>query len=95
MTSISDHTIFSSIDPSSLEPKQKRSMPFPLENMDQEIADLYQNFAKLLGRFQAAEQNPVNSTLGRKKKLKSIKYKIKTCMSLMQEISLSCSELWY
>ena len=95
MNSISDHTIFNSIDPSFLEPKQKKAMPFPLENMDQEIANLYQSFANLLGRFQAAERNPVNLSPARKRKLKSIKYKIKTCMQMMQEISNSCSELWY
>ncbi len=95
MNSISDYTIFNSVNPDALEPKEKRPMPFPLENFDEEIAFAYQKVDIILVKLQAAERNPINNTPARKRRLKSLKYKTKTCLQLLKEISTSCSELWY
>lgn len=95
MSALTDYNIFSSIDPSAMEPKEKKPMPFPLENFDEEIASVYEKTSRILAKIQAAQQNPINNTPARKRRLKSLKYKIKTCLQLMQEVSISCSELWY
>lgn len=95
MKSISDYTIFNSINPDSLTPKTKKPMPFPLENFDEEIGIAYQHIDKIFAKLAAAEQNPINNTPARKKRLKSLKYKTKTCLQLLKEVSSSCSELWF
>jgi hypothetical protein len=95
MNSISDYNIFNSVNPDTLTPKEKKPMPFPLENFDQDISNAYQLLDRILGKIQAAQQNPVNDTPARKRKLKSIKYKAKSCMQMVREISTSCADLWY
>lgn len=95
MKSISDYTIFNSVNPDALTPKEKKPMPFPLENFDEEIGICYQHLDRIVVKLQAAEQNPINQTPARKRRLKSLKYKAKTCMKLVKEISVSCSELWF
>lgn len=95
MKSIRDYTIFNSINPDALVPKAQKPMPFPLENFDQEIAVSYDKLDLILKKIQAAERNPINNTPARKRRLKSLKYKIKTAMQFVREVSVSCSELWY
>ena len=94
-SSISDYTIFNSVDPSSLAPREKKPLPFPLENFDEEIGTAYQHIDRILAKLQAAERNPINHTPARKRRLKSLKYKTKTCLTLLKDISISCSELWF
>ena len=95
MNSILDQTIFSHIDPRSITPPVKKPMPFPLENFDEEISNAYQHAALIYAKLKAASENPINNTPARKRRLKSLKYKAKTCMSFLKEISNSCSDLWY
>ena len=95
MRSISDYTIFNSVNPDSLTPKPNKPMPFPLENFDEEIGVVYQQLDRILSKLHAAEQNPVNNTPGKRSRLKSLKYKTKTCMKLIKEVSSSCSDLWF
>lgn len=95
MKSISDYTIFNTVNPDTLEPRAKKPMPFPLENFDQEIGFAYEKVNNILIKLEAAESNPINKTPARKRRLKSLKYKIKTCLQLIREVSISCSELWY
>lgn len=95
MKSPKDYTIFNSINPDALVPKAQKPLPFPLENFDQEIGTTYEKLDLVLKKIQAAEQNPINNTPARKRRLKSLKYKIKTAMQLVREVSVSCSELWY
>mgnify|MGYP001551486849 CR=1 FL=1 len=95
MNSIKDHTIFNSINPDTLVPKSKKPLPFPLENFDQELADVYFQVDRILIKLRAAEQNPVNQTKARLKRVSSLKYKTKTVLKLLKDISNSCQELWY
>ena len=95
MKSILDYTIFNSVNPDSLTPNAKKQMPFPLENFDEEIGIAYQHTDRIFAKLQAAERNPINNTPAKKRRLKSLKYKTKTCLQLLREISVSCSELWF
>lgn len=95
MKSIHDYNIFNSINPDSMVPQPKKSLPFPLENFDEDIANCYNNVEQMLVKLEASKQNPINDTPARKRRLKSLVYKVKTCKSLLKEISISCSELWY
>ena len=95
MKSILDYTIFNSVNPDCLTPNVKKPMPFPLENFDEEIGIVYQHLDRIFIKLEAAAINPINKTPARQKRLKSLKYKAKTCMNLIKEISVSCSELWF
>lgn len=95
MNSIKDYTIFNSVNPDSLTPAAKKPMPFPLENFDEEIGNVYHQLDRIASKLDAAERNPINKTPARSKRLKSLKYKTNTCMKLIKEISDSCSELWF
>ena len=95
MKSIHDYNIFNSINPNSLVPQAKKQLPFPLENFDEDVANCYDQVQQILTKLEAAKQNPINHTPARKRRLKSLIYKAKTCKTFLKEISVSCSELWY
>jgi hypothetical protein len=95
MNSINDYTIFNSVNPDALTPKATKPLPFPLENFDQQIGVSYDNLCIVLTKLEAAEKNPVNNTPARKRRLKSLKYKTKTAMQLVREVSASVTELWF
>lgn len=86
-----DYTLSSDL----LEPKARKPMPFPLENFDEDIAIVYSKIKDISIKLNAAETNPINHTIARKKKLKSLKYKTNSCIKLIEEISNTCQQLWY
>lgn len=90
-----DSSIFNTINPDALEPRATKQLPFPLENFDQEIAITYDKLVLLLIKLQAAEKNPANHTPAKKRRLKSLKYKIKTSIDLVREVSTSFTQLWF
>lgn len=95
MNSFKDHTIFNSINPDALVPKARKPLPFPLENFDQELAEIYFQVDRIFTKLVAAKENPINKTKARLKRISSLKYKTKTVLNLLKEISQSCQELWY
>lgn len=70
-------------------------MPFPLENFEEELSNIYAQLDRVLIKIKAAQNNPINQTPARSKRLKSLHYKAKTCSKLIKEISEKSSELWY
>lgn len=95
MNDILKQTIFNTVNPNALEPKAKRPMPFPLENFDIEVSDAYSKVSSLLAKLNAAQENPINNTPAKKKRLASLQYKTKTCLNLLKEVSKQSSELWF
>lgn len=95
MKSFQDFTVFNTINPDTMSPKAKKPMPFPLENIDAQIADAFIKMEGILTRLNVAESNPVNNTKARKRRIKSLKYKTKTCLKLIKELSAQCQELWF
>ena len=95
MKSVRDFNIFNSINPDALTSQAKKPLPFPLENFDEIVADCYNKVEQMQVKIEASKQNPINDTPARKRRLKSLLYKIKTCKSLLREVSISCAELWY
>ncbi len=95
MRSFQDYTIFNSVNPDTLTPKARKPLPFPLENFDQEISDAYAQVDKVIAKLKAAMSNPMNDTPARKRRLKALHYKAKTCAHLIREIAAECSELWF
>ena len=95
MNNFQDHTIFNSVNPDALTPTARKPLPFPLENFDSEVADVYVTVDRLYLKLQAAKTNPVNDTPAKQKRLQSLIYKVKTCMKLLKDVSYQCQELWF
>jgi len=93
--SFQDYTIFNSVNPDTLTPQTRKPMPFPLENFEQEILNVYTDMHTILTKLRAAQENPINDTSARKRRLKKLAYKTRTCLNLIKEISTECQELWY
>ena len=95
MKSFQDYALFNSVNPTSIEPKPRKAMPFPLENIDQEIADTYDLLKRLTAKLKIAQENPVTDSKAQQKRLESLQYKTKTCMKLIKEVSLQVQDLWF
>ena len=95
MKSFQDYAMFNSVNPTFTEPRPKKAMPFPLENIDQEIADTYDLLKRLTAKLKAAQENPVTNSKAKQKRLESLQYKTKTCMKLIKEVSLQVQDLWF
>jgi hypothetical protein len=95
VNSFQDFSVFNSINPDTLTPKARKPLPFPLENVDASIAEIYANLDRLLKQFVAAESNPVNDSKAKKKRINSLKYKTKACMDMVKTINDQAQELWF
>lgn len=93
MSNFKEYTIFNSVDPASLTPKQAHFAPFPLEDIDHEISTAYAEMKKIMSKFVLAKKNPTTDTPAKKRRLKSLIYKTQTILTLLQEINSSVSEL--
>jgi len=93
--SFADYTLYNTQNPDLLAPKAKKPMPFPLENIDEEIAAAYNQVNQLLLKFKAANQNPVNNTKARTSRIKSLCFKANTCLHLLKSISAQYQDLWF
>lgn len=95
MESFQSHTIFNSINTDALTPKARKPMPFPLENFENELADAYAQVDRIILKLNAALTNPVNHSPAKKRRLKALRYKTKTCAKLLKEVAAESAELWF
>ena len=86
MKSIHDFNIFNSINPDALMAQAKKPMPFPLENFDEIVADCYNKVEQMQIKLEASKQNSINNTPARKRRIKTLLYKVKTCKSILKEV---------
>jgi len=69
-------------------PHTKRLLPFPLENVEEELADIYFNMDKIRKRIEVVRRNNVTSlTVARLKHLRRMQYKINTAMSIIKHLT--------
>jgi hypothetical protein len=60
----------------------KKVLPFPLENIEEDLANVYFELDKIRKRIEVTKRNNVvNLTPARIKKLKKMQFKINTVMS--------------
>ena len=76
-------------------PKVKAPMPFPWDYVDRDIAQAFELLQRVYGKLEASTNNPINHTPARRRRIKSLKYKTKTCSDLLKQISSEVSELWF
>jgi hypothetical protein len=76
------------LGPGGFNPLPKKTLPFPLENIEEELADVYFEMDKIRKRIEVVKRNNVTSlTEPRLKKLKSMQYKINTAMALIRDLT--------
>lgn len=78
-----------------LDPKSKKRLPFPLENIEEQLADVYFALDIIRKRIEVTKRNNVtNLTPQRIKRLKKVQYKVNTAMSLVKTITRDLDDLW-
>ncbi len=76
-------------------PAVKKILPFPLENIEEDLGDIYFNLDNVRKRIEVAKRsNVTNSTEARVRKIKRMQYKINTAMSLIRKVVLDLDDLW-
>ncbi len=77
------------------EPRSKKSVPFPLDFIDKDIAEAFELLNRIFIKIKSSEIDPINQTAARKRRIKSLKYKTTTCSKLLKQISQEVDELWF
>lgn len=95
MNSFLGYNTVSQVNPNGLAPLPRKSAPFPLETIDEDVAEAYEKIHRVCSKLEAALQNPVNKSPAKQKKLKSLVYKAKSSLKMIRDISIETSKLWF
>jgi hypothetical protein len=83
------------LTPSEIQPTVKKLLPFPLENIEEQLADVYFELDKIRKRIEVSKRNNVvNLTEARINKLKQMQYKINTAMNLVKNVTKDLDSFW-
>jgi len=73
----------------------KKVLPFPLENIEEDLANVYFELDKIRKRIEVTKRNNVvNLTPARIKKLKKMQFKINTAMSFVRYLTKQLDTFW-
>ena len=83
------------IGPGGFNPIPKKALPFPLENIEEQLADIYFEMDKVRKRIEIVKRNNVTSlTEPRLKQLGKMQYKINTAMNLIRDLTKDLDSFW-
>jgi hypothetical protein len=83
------------IGPGGVNPIPKKVLPFPLENIEETLADVYFEMDKIRKRIEVVKRNNVTSlTEMRLKQLGKMQYKINTAMNLVRDLTKDLDSFW-
>ena len=83
------------IGPGGVNPIPKKVLPFPLENIEETLADVYFEMDKIRKRIEVVKRNNVTSlTEVRLKQLSKMQYKINTAMNLVRDLTKDLDSFW-
>jgi hypothetical protein len=83
------------IGPGGFNPISKKVLPFPLENIEEQLADVYFEMDKIRKRIEVVKRNNVTSlTEPRLKQLSKMQYKINTAMGLIRDLTKDLDSFW-
>lgn len=83
------------IGPGGFNPIPKKVLPFPLENIEETLADVYFEMDKIRKRIEVVKRNNVTSlTEVRLKQLGKMQYKINTAMNLVRDLAKDLDSFW-
>jgi hypothetical protein len=76
-------------------PQSKKRLPFPLENIEEDLANVYFEMDKIRKRMEVSKRNNVvNLTPARIKKLTKMQYKVNTAMNLIKTLTKDLDTFW-
>jgi hypothetical protein len=83
------------LTPGGFNPSVKKPLPFPLENIEEDLANVYFELDKIRKRIEVTKRNNVtNLTDVRVKKLIRMQYKLNTAMSLVRGVTKELDNFW-
>ena len=83
------------LGPGGFNPVTKKRLPFPLENIEEQLADVYFEMDKIRKRIEITKQNNVtNLTESRIEQLKRMQYKINTAMAVIRDLTKDLDTFW-
>ena len=83
------------LGPGGFNPVSKKVLPFPLENIEETLADVYFEMDKIRKRIEIVKRNNVTSlTELRLKQLGKMQYKINTAMNLIRDLTKDLDSFW-
>ena len=83
------------LGPGGFNPLPKKVLPFPLENIEETLADVYFQMDVIRKRIEVTKRNNVtNSTDARIKQLSKMQYKINTAMALIRDLTKDLDGFW-
>jgi hypothetical protein len=83
------------LGPGGFNPVPKKVLPFPLENIEEQLADVYFEMDKIRKRIEVVKRNNVTSlTEPRLKQLGKMQYKINTAMGLIRDLTKDLDSFW-
>ena len=83
------------IGPGGFNPVMKKRLPFPLENIEEDLCDVYFELDKIRKRIEIVKRSNVTSLPEvRMKRLEGMQYKINTTMSLIRDLTRSLDDFW-
>ena len=83
------------LGPGGFNPVSKKVLPFPLENIEETLADVYFEMDKIRKRIEVVKRNNVTSlTEPRLKQLGKMQYKINTAMNLIRDLTKDLDSFW-
>jgi hypothetical protein len=81
--------------PINLVPPVKKILPFPLENIEEDLGNIYFELDKVRKRIEVTKRNnTANLTKARLEKLKKMQFKINTAMSFVRKLVLDLDDFW-
>jgi hypothetical protein len=83
------------LGPGGFNPVTKKVLPFPLENIEEQLADVYFEMDKIRKRIEVVKRNNVTSlTKPRLNQLAKMQYKINTAMGLIRDLTKDLDSFW-
>ena len=83
------------LGPGGFNPIPKKILPFPLENIEEQLADVYFEMDKIRKRIEVSKRNNVtNLSEVRLKQLTKMQYKINTAMTLIKDLTKDLDGFW-
>lgn len=83
------------LGPGNVNSTQKHPLPFPLENIEEQLADVYFEMDKIRKRIEITKRNNVvNLTKARTEKLSKMQYKLNTAMALIKDLTKDLDDFW-
>jgi uncharacterized coiled-coil DUF342 family protein len=83
------------LGPGGFNPISKKVLPFPLENIEEQLADVYFEMDKIRKRIEVVKRNNVTSlTKIRLNRLIKMQYKINTAMGLIKDLTKDLDTFW-